>query len=130
MQNTSNGMATASLVLGIIGILTIFFGGSVILGALAIILALLSRGSGSMSRPAGIGMGLGIAGILLGIFVIISMFAYVFTSSDAQEMYRDYLQYYEDEMNGNDYYYDYGYDEPVLYEREMPQREISQDTCV
>ena len=48
--------------------------------------------------------------LVLGILLLIGMFVYVFTSSDAQEMYRDYLRYYEDQLDDDDpynYYNDY-----------------------
>ena len=110
MQNTSNGLSVAALVLSIIGVLTMMFGGSVVLGSLAILLALLSRGSGRMSGQAKAAIGISIVSIALGILLLIGMFVYVFTSSDAQEMYRDYLRYYEDQLDDDDpynYYNDY-----------------------
>lgn len=110
MQNTSNGLSVAALVLSIVGVLTMLFGGSVVLGSLAILLALLSRGSGRMSGQAKAAIGISIVSIALGILLLIGMFVYVFTSSDAQEMYRDYLRYYEDQLDDDDpynYYNDY-----------------------
>ena len=110
MQNTSNGLSVAALVLSIAGVLTMMFGGSVVLGSLAILLALLSRGSGRMSGQAKAAIGISIVSIALGILLLIGMFVYVLTSSDAQEMYRDYLRYYEDQLDDDDpynYYNDY-----------------------
>lgn len=110
MQNTSNGLSVAALVLSIVGVLTMLFGGSVVLGSLAILLALLSRGSGRMSGQAKAAIGISIVSIALGILLLIGMLVYVFTSSDAQEMYRDYLRYYEDQLDDDDpynYYNDY-----------------------
>lgn len=110
MQNTSNGLSVAALILSIVGVLTMMFGGSVVLGSLAILLALLSRGSGRMSGQAKAAIGISIVSIALGILLLIGMFVYVFTSSDAQEMYRDYLRYYEDQLDDDDpynYYNDY-----------------------
>lgn len=110
MQNTSNGLSVAALVLSIVGVLTMMFGGSVVLGSLAILLALLSRGSGRMSGQAKAAIGISIVSIALGILLLIGMLVYVFTSSDAQEMYRDYLRYYEDQLDDDDpynYYNDY-----------------------
>lgn len=110
MQNTSNGLSVAALILSIIGVLTMMFGGSVVLGSLAILLALLSRGSGRMSGQAKAAIGISIVSIALGILLLIGMFVYVFTSSDAQEMYRDYLRYYENQLDDDDpynYYNDY-----------------------
>lgn len=122
MQNTSNGMSTAALVLSIIGVLTMCCGGSVVLGSLAVILALLSRGSWPMSGQAKAAVGIGIADIILGFIIIIAMFVYILTSPEAQSIYRDYLQYYMDEYGDtypysdyDDYYDNYGgYDEDDL----------------
>lgn len=110
MQNTSNGMSVAALVLSIVGILTMCCGGSVVLGSLAILLALLSRGSHAMCSQAKAAMVISIIGIVIGIFVVIGMVVYTFTSPEAQEIYRDYLQYYEDQLDEDDlsqYYQDY-----------------------
>ncbi len=110
MQNTSNGLSVAALVLSIVGVLTMLFGGSVVLGSLAILLALLSRGSGRMSGQAKAAIGISIVSIVLGILLLAGALIYVFTSSDAQEMYRDYLRYYEDQLDDDDlydYYNDY-----------------------
>lgn len=110
MQNTSNGLSVAALILSIIGVLTMLFGGSVVLGSLAILLALLSRGSGRMSGQAKAAVGISIVSIVLGILFLVGACIYVFTSSDAQEMYRDYLNYYEDQLDNDDlhdYYNDY-----------------------
>ena len=110
MQNTSNGMSVAALVLSIVGILTMCCGGSVVLGSLAILLALLSRGSHTMCSQAKAAVVISIIGIILGIFIVIGMVVYTFTSPEAQEIYRDYLQYYEDQLDEDDlsqYYRDY-----------------------
>ena len=77
MQNTSNGLSVAALVLSIVGVLTMLFGGSVVLGSLAILLALLSRGSGRMSGQAKAAIGISIVSIALGILLLIGMFVYV-----------------------------------------------------
>lgn len=119
MQNTSNGMSTAALVLSIIGILTMCCGGSVVLGGLAILLALLSRGSHPMNGQAKAAVWISIIGIILGIVALVGLLVYTFTSPDAQDIYRDYLQYYEDQLGDdddmtqyyNDYLDDYGIDD-------------------
>lgn len=122
MQNTSNGMSTAALVLSIVGVLTMCCGGSVILGSLAILLALLSRGTQPMNGQAKAAVGISIAGVILGIIVMISLFAYVLTDPDANSIYRDYMQYYYDELEDeypySDYYGDY-YDDDY-YDDDYP----------
>ena len=101
MQNTSNGMSTAALVLSIVGLLTMCCGGSVILGSLAILLALLSRGSQPMNGQAKAAVGISIAGLVLGIFAVIGSFIYVLSSPEASSIYREYMQYYFDELQDN-----------------------------
>lgn len=118
MQNTSNGMSTAALVLSIIGILTMCCGGSVILGSLAILLALLSRGSQPMNGQAKTAVGISIAGVILGIAVIIGSFIYVFTDPEANSIYRDYMQYYYDEFEDMDPYSDYYDDDYAEYDED------------
>jgi|GEM_PF-3324249 len=65
----NNSMSTAALVLGICSIVFICCGGSTITGALGIILALLSRGGGTMDGRAKSGMILSIIGLSL--FIVI-----------------------------------------------------------
>ena len=111
MQNTSNGMSTAALALSIAGLLTMCCGGSVILGSLAILFALLSRGSEPMNSQAKAAVGISIAGVVLGMAAIIGSFIYVFTNPEANSIYRDYIQYYYDEFDDTDPYDDYDYDD-------------------
>lgn len=68
-----NGMATASLILGIVGLATFCcIYTPVICGALAIILALLSRDNGkALSSRANTGLILGIIGVTIGIVLIL-----------------------------------------------------------
>lgn len=91
----SGGFATASLVLGIIGLATgccIYT--SIICGALAVLFALLSRG-GEMTLPgkSKIGLGLGIASAAMGILILIIAFAYMLLQFGGLE---GYLEYYND----------------------------------
>ena len=93
----SSGFATASLVLGIIGLATgccIYT--SIICGALAVIFALLSRG-GEMTMPgkSKIGLGLGIASTVMGILILAIAFAYMILQFGGLE---GYLDYYNDLM--------------------------------
>lgn len=111
MQNTSNGMSTAALVLSIAGLLTMCCGGSVVLGSLAILFALLSRGTEPMNGQAKAAIGISIAGVVLGIAAIIGSFVYVFTNPEANSIYRDYMQYYYDEFGDTDPNDDYNFDE-------------------
>lgn len=88
----SRSMATAAMVLGIVGISTgccVYT--AIICGALAIMLALLSRGGEmTMSVNAKVGLGLGIAGVATGILMITLSFAYVIQEFGSFENYMEY----------------------------------------
>lgn len=88
----SQGFATASLVLGIIGLATgccIYT--CIICGALAVIFALLSKG-GELTMPgkSKIGLALGIAGIILGLLLFALSFAYMLIQFGGLEGYLEY----------------------------------------
>lgn len=107
-----NGMATASLILGIIGIVCsccCFL--SVPLAALGIILALLSKGGSRMSDRAKTGLGISIAGlcvtVVLTIILLIFSRSYM-TTEDFQTQFKDYMEFYGDDYNNN---YNYNSDE-------------------
>ncbi len=85
----SSGFATASLVLGIVGLATgccVYT--SIICGALAVIFALLSRNE-RMDAKAQVGLGLGIAGIVIGILIVVAAFAVVIAEYGSFENYMD-----------------------------------------
>ncbi|MGI6010223.1 MAG: hypothetical protein ACOX8H_01825 [Ruminococcus sp.] len=116
----SSGLATASLVMGICGLVLICCGASFVLGALGIIFALLSRGRGRMSGSAKAGLILSIVGIILSIAVYSFYIVSLVTSGQFQdiiESYEYYNQYMEDDYDYNDYYdfgEDYNLDEDQL----------------
>ncbi len=99
----SNNMALASLLLGILSLVLCCCGGfGVILGAVGIVLAILSRGSEPMETSAKVGLGLSIGGIVLGILVLIISFAFVGSEQFRNEMnqngygnYENYRHYFE-----------------------------------
>lgn len=96
----SNGMALASLILGILSIVMCCCGGfGVILGAVGIVLAILSRGREPMETNAKAGLCLSIGGIVLGIVVLV--LAFVTMSSNS--LYRRSLENYE----GYSHYFDH-----------------------
>lgn len=88
----SSAFTMASLVLGIVALATgccVYT--AIICGALAVMFALLSRGGErTMSNKAKIGLGLGIAGIVLGLLMLVSAFAYIFVQFGSFENYMDY----------------------------------------
>ena len=96
----SNGLATASLVLGICSFIFICCGGSFIFGALGIILALLSRGASDISGNAKAGLILSIVGLVLSVILYIFMFASVILSCQLGDIIESYKYYYE---YGDDY---------------------------
>ena len=111
-ETQSPGMAVASLVLGILSLLLVCCGLSLFVGALGLLLALLSRGRAEMSGSAKACMGLSIAGMILG--AVFFVFTLVFSS--AAGYYNEYYDEIEDfleDYNGGYYsdgvpYYNYG----------------------
>lgn len=100
-----NNMALASLIVGILSILLCCCGGfGVILGAVGVVLAILSRGREPMENTAKIGLGLSIGGIVLGIVVLIMAFAMVGSDEFRSEMYRNGYGTHEDYSH----YFDHG----------------------
>jgi hypothetical protein len=103
----SASMTTAAKVLGIISIVTctnLFI--SVVCGALAILFALLSKGGElTMSKRAKVGLGLGIAGLVItAILYGVTLANILHTYGSLEEYLRVYLQDYgmslDDLMNG------------------------------
>lgn len=109
----SSGLATASLVLGICSLVLICCGGGVVLGGVGIILALLSRGSGTMNGSAKAGLGLSIGGLAISLIIFLYYFVAMIHSGELNSIIRSY-------DNGNyfndyyDRYYDsYNSDDPL-----------------
>lgn len=108
---TISGFSVASLVMGIISLLLVCCGISYVFGALGIIFAVLSRTSGrKMDSQASIGLGLSIAGSVIGIIVLVvylaGNFSYVASSL---KNFENYQQYYDDGSSDDyeDYFDDY-----------------------
>lgn len=104
-----NNMALASLIMGVLSILLCCCGGfGIILGAVGIVLAILSRGREPMETNAKVGIGLSIGGIVLGIVVLVLAFAAVgsdqFRSEFGTELYQNGYGDYEDYSH----YFDHG----------------------
>ena len=85
------GWSIASLVMGIVSIITSFFGWTgLILGILAIIFAVFSRRTlGYFDRKTIVGLVLGIHGILIGITVIVLIFT---LSEETKNLIKDYIK--------------------------------------
>ena len=101
--DSSPGMATASLVLGICSLVLALTGFSIVLGALGLLLALLSRGSGRLAGRSMAGFVTSLIGFCLGILLIISM---VFLWGSL--LTSPYLTQLQQDWEYNDSY-DYGY---------------------
>ncbi|WP_099466764.1 DUF4190 domain-containing protein [Konateibacter massiliensis] len=142
-KNEPNGMATATLVLGILAIVSICcVYGSYIFGGIAIALGLLSRGKGTkLSTNALIGVILSIVGMAVSTFVLIFMVITMIASYGSMGNFlQDYNAYYKEiygedlpfdtdlydneEYDYNDYYnddiFDYFYDYDYDYDYSAP----------
>ncbi len=92
VEKKKNGMATASLILGIIGIITgLFFIGS-LFGLLAIIFGIIALVKASKTPEIG-GKGKAIAGIIMGAIVIIIILITMVIGLD------DFIRGYRDGLN-------------------------------
>ena len=99
-RHPGSAFATASLVLGIIAILSAFTGTvfpPLVCGGLSIILALLSKGNDRAMLPnAKVGVLTGILGLILNVLVVASAFLLLFTEPGLKEdFHRQLNQYYE-----------------------------------
>lgn len=109
----SSGLATASLVLGILSLLLVCCGFSFILGALGILFALISRGAAKMSTSAKTGLGLSIGGLVLTFFVYIAFLINFFVSPVGREFIYEmrYGTGYDDNQYLEDFLYNYLYEQ-------------------
>ncbi len=98
-EKRSRSMATAALILGIVGLATgccVYT--SIVCGALAIILGLLSRGGEmTMSDRAKAGVGLGIASLVMGFLIILWA---LFTLLAEFGSFGNLMEYYYDLLEG------------------------------
>lgn len=102
----SNGLSTASLVLGIIALLSssiLYI--AVPCGALAILFALLSRGNGKMAGKCKTGIVMGIIGALSSIIMTVGAFYLLLTNSDMQRDFEYMFNLYAHQL-GLDYDFD------------------------
>lgn len=103
----SNSFALVALIMGIASILLACCSGigGVVMGSLGIIFAIISRGKEPMCTQAKIGLGVSIAGIVLGIIVFVASLLFI-GSGEFQRMFEDELHRY-----GYEHDYDYDYDD-------------------
>lgn len=84
----SPAMASAALILGMISIIMIATGFSVVLGSIGIIMALLSRGAGPMAAKAKTGFLTSFIGLIGGLIVITISFYSIFSDGWEQGITR------------------------------------------
>lgn len=115
---STNSMAAASLVMGILSVVLICCGFSFCFGALGIIFALLSRRNGPMEPQAKAGLGLSIGGTVIGIALIIFL---TIGNSQYSEILQEYKRFYNEY---EDDYFDDGifenYYENLPFENNFP----------
>lgn len=115
---STNSMAAASLVMGILSVVLICCGFSFCFGALGIIFALLSRRNGPMEPQAKAGLGLSIGGTVIGIALIIFL---TIGNSHYSEILQEYKRFYNEY---EDDYFDDGifenYYENLPFENNFP----------
>lgn len=103
-KKSNNTMAMASLVLGIVSVLLCCCGGfGIILGAIGIVLAILSRGREPMETSAKVGIGLSIGGIVLSIIVLVMAFAAI-GNNELYDFYQRGYGNYEDYEDFSHYF--------------------------
>lgn len=100
----NNSFALVALVIGIVSILFACCTGigGIALGALGIIFAVISRGKMPMCTQAKVGLGISIAGIVLGIIVFVGSI-FLLGSDEFQRMFEDEMHRYGYEYNYDDF---------------------------
>ncbi len=93
-MKTEQSFATASQILGIIGVATFYFGITpLICGSLAVIFALLSRDEHQiMSKKAKTGLILGVIGLIIGCIIFIAAITIIYNRFGSFSSY--YMQFY------------------------------------
>lgn len=107
-QTRPNGMATASMVIGILSIAGLCCGGlgGLMLGSLALILSLLSRRSSEpRSSQALAGMITGIISMVMGVVIFLVYLIFIFSYSDFENIYENYYN----NLPYGGYYNDFDY---------------------
>lgn len=112
-MNQDNGFATASLIVGIVSLLFACCTGigGIMLGALGIVFAILSRKNEPMATNAKVGLGISIGGILLGIIVLAATLMFVSSGEFQRELNRYGIEYHQGMPDSDpDYDQDFDYD--------------------
>ncbi len=88
-----NGLSTTSMVLGVLSLIFFMMGLSIPIGALGVITALLSRGNQQLDSRGKIGLAASLAGIAMGICVVIWSFN-VMSTPEFNELLQQYQELY------------------------------------
>ena len=116
-MRSNNGMAIASLVMGVLSIALICCGFSYFFGALGILFAILSRKNGPMDPQAKVGLGLSIGGTVVGLLMILFVLFGSTEYSDFMQEYERFYNEYEDDYDSyDDPYYDDYYGEDFYFD--------------
>lgn len=106
-RHPGSGFATASMVLGILAILSAFTGTvfpPLICGGLSVILALLSKGNDRAMLPnAKVGVLTAVLGLVVNVLIVASAFLLLFTNPDMQKEFHDQLNYYYEYFYGESF---------------------------
>lgn len=106
-RHPGSGFATASMVLGIISIMTAFLGTvypPLVCGGLSIILGLLSKGGDPVLLPnARVGVITAIVGLIVNVAVVAASFALVFGNPQMREEFHDQLNEYSEYLYGESF---------------------------
>ena len=90
-METRNQMPTTALIIGVMSLIFIFFGLSLPVGAIGVIVAFLSRGKGMMDSRAKAGLAISMLGITFGICSLIYTYFYM-QSPEFQMLINQYRQ--------------------------------------
>lgn len=116
-MRSNNGMAIASLVMGVLSIVLLCCGFSYFFGALGILFAILSRKNGPMDPQAKVGLGLSIGGTVVGLLMILFVLFGSTEYSDFMQEYERFYNEYEDDYDSyDDPYYDDYYGEDFYFD--------------
>ena len=106
-RHPGSSFATASMVLGIIAVISAFFATvypPIICGGLSIILSLLSKGNDKAMLPnAKVGLLTGILGMVVNVVVVGSFFVMLFTNPSYKQEFHDQLNQYSEYFYGESF---------------------------
>lgn len=106
-RHPGSGFATASMVLGILAVISAFFLPTyppIICGGLSIILGLLSKGNDKAMLPnAKVGLLTGILGMVINVLIVGSIVVMIFTNPAYKQSFHDQLNQYSEYLYGESF---------------------------